>query len=118
MRAPRQDPGTTPVHSHPRRSAAALVIGNELLSGKAVDRNLPVLARVLFELGIELRRAIFCPDDVETIHRDLDALRSCHDVVITSGGVGPTHDDVTTRAVARAFGSELVRSPELAALLG
>lgn len=112
-----QRPDVSPRNSQSCRTAAALVIGNELLTGKAADCNLPVLAKVLFELGIELRRAVFCPDEVETIRYELEALRSSHDVVITSGGVGPTHDDVTTSAVALAFGEDLVRSTELAGLL-
>ncbi len=99
------------------RTAAALVIGNELLTGKIQDRNVAVLARELFGLGIELRRVILCRDEVEGIVQDLNQLRRDHDVVFTSGGVGPTHDDVTLKAVARAFGQGLRRSPELEALL-
>lgn len=99
------------------RTAAFLVIGNELLTGKIEDRNVPVLARELFGLGIALRRVVICEDDVETIAADLDALRERYDYVFTSGGVGPTHDDVTMRAVARAFGVELERAEPLAELL-
>lgn len=101
----------------PPRTAAALVIGNELLTGKIQDRNVPVLARELFGLGIELRRVVICSDEVDVIVADLDDLRAAHDVVFTSGGVGPTHDDVTMRAVARAFGTELARNEALASLL-
>mgnify|MGYP000202219782 CR=1 FL=1 len=82
------------------RTAAALVIGNEILSGKIVDTNTTFLARGLFELGIELRRVVVCPDEIETISRDLSELRGSHDWVFTSGGVGPTHDDVTIEGVA------------------
>ncbi|MFN9813758.1 MAG: competence/damage-inducible protein A [Deltaproteobacteria bacterium] len=96
------------------RRAAALVIGNEILTGKVVEANLPVLARTLFELGVRFERVVVCRDELETIARELDALRSTHDVVFTSGGVGPTHDDVTIPAVARAFGVELRRDEELA----
>ena len=96
------------------RRAAALVIGNEILTGKVVEANLPLLARTLFELGIRFERVVICRDDLETIARDLDALRASHDVVFTSGGVGPTHDDVTIPAVARAFGVPLRRDEELA----
>ncbi|MEM8964039.1 MAG: molybdopterin-binding protein, partial [Acidobacteriota bacterium] len=98
-------------------TAAALVIGNEILSGKIRDANVPHLARELFSLGITLRRVIVCPDEVETIVDDLDALRRHHHWVFTSGGVGPTHDDVTIRSVARAFAVPIVRAPELEALL-
>jgi len=99
------------------RTAAALIIGNELLTGKIQDANVAVLARELFGLGVALRRVVFCPDEVGIICRDLDALRHDHDYVFTTGGVGPTHDDVTMEAVARAFGQRLVSSPEIEGLL-
>jgi molybdenum cofactor synthesis domain-containing protein len=99
------------------RTAAALVIGNEILTGKIQDTNVACLARELFSLGVELRRVIVCPDEVATIVADLDALRKSHDLVVTSGGVGPTHDDVTLEAVARCFGRALVRSRELEDLI-
>jgi molybdenum cofactor synthesis domain-containing protein len=92
------------------RTAAALVIGNEILSGKIVDTNTTFLARGLFELGIELRRVVVCPDEIATISRDLSELRSAHDIVFTSGGVGPTHDDVTIEGVADSFEKPVVRS--------
>ncbi len=92
------------------RTAAALIIGNEILSGKIADTNTVFLARGLFELGIELRRVVVCGDEVDTIARELDALRATHDLVFTSGGVGPTHDDVTIEGVAAAFDRPVVRS--------
>lgn len=101
----------------PPRTAAALVIGNELLSGKVQDVNIARLGEVLYGLGIVLRRVVMTPDDITVIASDLDDLRRTHDLVFTSGGVGPTHDDVTLDALARAFGSERVRSERLAALL-
>ena len=94
-------------------TAGALIIGNEILSGKVEEANLNLLARELFDLGIELRRVVVCPDDVDGIAADIERLRGRFDYLITSGGVGPTHDDVTLKAVARAFGRPLVRSPEL-----
>ncbi len=94
-------------------TAGALIIGNEILSGKVEEANLSLLARELFDLGIELRRVVVCPDDVDGIAADIERLRGRFDYLITSGGVGPTHDDVTLKAVARAFGRPLVRSPEL-----
>lgn len=99
------------------RTAAALIIGNELLTGKTQDTNLVALARELFGLGITLRRVIICPDEETTIARDVNALRSCHDFVFTSGGVGPTHDDVTIKGIARAFGRPLVTLPQIEQLL-
>jgi molybdenum cofactor synthesis domain-containing protein len=91
------------------RSAAVLVIGNEILTGKVEEANVVFLARELFTLGIALRRVVVCPDDTDAIARDVNALRESHDYVLTSGGVGPTHDDVTVPAIARAFGVPLVR---------
>lgn len=102
---------------NPPRTAAVLIIGNELLTGKTRDTNTELLARELFGLGIELRRVILCPDELATISDELQNLRRRFDLVFTSGGVGPTHDDVTVAAVARAFGHELVRSPEIEVLL-
>jgi len=99
------------------RTAAALIIGNEILTGKVREGNVEVLAQELFGLGVKLRRVVICPDEVEIIAEDLNALRTSHDVVFTSGGVGPTHDDVTVVAVARAFERPVVRSPEIESLL-
>lgn len=99
------------------RTAAALIIGNEILTGKVSEQNVFVMAKELFALGVELRRVVVCPDEVPVIVRDLRELSSSHDVVITSGGIGPTHDDVTIKAVAEAFGSTVVRSPRYEELL-
>jgi len=99
------------------RTAAALVIGNEILSGKIADTNTTFLARGLFELGIELRRVVVCPDEVSTIAGELTTLRGSHDIVFTSGGVGPTHDDVTIEGVAESFGRTVVQSEAVAKLI-
>ncbi len=99
------------------RTAAALIIGNEILTGKIQETNVALLARELFAMGIELRRVVVCQDEIQTIADDIEALRSCHDYVITSGGVGPTHDDVTLKAVARCFERPIVRSPELESMI-
>ncbi len=99
------------------RTAAALIIGNEILTGKVSEANVIVMAKELFALGVELRRIVVCPDEIPVIARDLRELSSTHDIVITSGGIGPTHDDVTIKAVAAAFGGRVVRSPEYVALL-
>ena len=101
----------------PPRTAAALIIGNELLTGKIEDANLAVLARRLFSLGITLERAVFCRDDVAVIVEDLNALRADYDLVFTSGGVGPTHDDVTLQAIAEALDRPLEHSPVIEKLL-
>jgi molybdenum cofactor synthesis domain-containing protein len=99
------------------RTAAALIIGNELLSGKIADANLVVLAQALRSLGIQLRRVVMILDEIEIIAREIAELSATHDVVFTSGGVGPTHDDVTIAGVARAFGAPVVISTELERLL-
>lgn len=99
------------------RTAAALIIGNELLTGKTQEANLVELARALRSLGVRLRRVVVVEDDVRTIAAEVAALAAAHDWVFTSGGVGPTHDDVTIEAVALAFGVPVVSSPEMEAML-
>lgn len=98
-------------------SAAALIVGNELLSGKVHETNLIELARTLRALGVELRRVVMLPDDVEAVAREALALSQEHDVVFTSGGVGPTHDDRTVEAIARAFGVPVVTHQRLATII-
>jgi molybdopterin-biosynthesis enzyme MoeA-like protein len=99
------------------RTAAALIIGNELLTGKVKEGNLAFLGKELFVLGIRLRRVVLCEDDAEVIADELTALRTAHDLVFTSGGVGPTPDDVTLPGVARSFERPLVRSPLIEGLI-
>lgn len=95
------------------KTAAVLVIGNELLSGKVEEANVPVLARTLRALGVELRRVVMVPDEIPTIAREVRELAKAHDWLFTSGGVGPTHDDVTIEAVARAFDVPVVVSASM-----
>jgi FAD synthetase len=85
-------------------SAAILVIGNEILSGKVVDTNSPYLCRELRELGVDVDRILTIPDDIDVIAHEVRAMSDSHDFVFTSGGVGPTHDDLTMDGVAKAFG--------------
>jgi molybdopterin-biosynthesis enzyme MoeA-like protein len=99
------------------RTAAALIIGNEILTGKIEEKNLAYLGRELFKLGIALQHAVVCRDVIDVIADELNALRPHYDMVFTSGGVGPTHDDMTLPAVARAFGKRLVRAPEVEELI-
>ncbi|MBK7398632.1 MAG: competence/damage-inducible protein A [Myxococcales bacterium] len=101
----------------PAPTAAVLLIGNELLSGKVQDANLVVLARDLRALGVRLTRVVMVEDVREVIRDEVRALASTHDWLVTSGGVGPTHDDVTLAAVADAFGVGLERREEIASLL-
>ena len=95
------------------RTAGIVIIGNEILSGKVTDTNSPFLARELRKLGVTLERITTIPDDVATIAATVREFSGRYEVVFTSGGVGPTHDDVTMEGVARAFGRRVVRHPEL-----
>lgn len=99
------------------RTAAALVIGNEILGGKIRESNVYELATLLRSLGIDLRRVHVVPDVLETIASEVRALSDEHDYVFTSGGVGPTHDDVTIAAIASAFGVPVSRDPDMERLL-
>jgi molybdenum cofactor synthesis domain-containing protein len=101
----------------PDPTAAILLIGNEILSGKVDDQNARYLIGELRNLGVFLRRIEVVPDDAADIAASVRALADRFDTVFTSGGVGPTHDDVTLAAVAAAFGMPLVRHPELEGLL-
>ncbi len=95
-------------------SAAVLVIGNEVLSGRTRDANLPYLAVELNKLGIRLAEARVVPDIEARIVAAVNALRVLYDYVFTTGGIGPTHDDITAEAIARAFEVPLLRHPEAA----
>ena len=99
------------------KTAGILLVGNEILSGKIPDANAAYLCRELRVLGVEVGRITVIPDDVAIIARDVAAFSRDFDVVFTSGGVGPTHDDVTIEGVARAMGVKVVRHPSLVALL-
>ncbi len=98
----------------PTPTAALVVVGNEVLSAKVQDENGPWAARRLRELGVCLVAIHTIPDSVEEIVDTVNRVRRRVDWVFTSGGVGPTHDDVTVPAVARALGRRLVRSRPLA----
>lgn len=101
----------------PKPTAALLLIGSELLSGKVRDANAQPLAQLLFRHGIALQRIVAVPDDMETIGTETLRLAQTHTWVFTSGGVGPTHDDITVAAIARAFGQSVEVHPELAAMI-
>ena len=100
-----------------QKTAAIIVIGNEILTGKSEDRNASLLIGELYGLGVALRRVVFIPDDIEQISNAVSECAAGFDYVFTSGGVGPTHDDVTIAGIARAFNRPVVRNPELAAML-
>ena len=97
--------------------AAAIIIGNEVLTAKVVDANGPHLIRRLRERGIPLRSLEIVPDEVDLIVEAVARARLRARHVFTSGGIGPTHDDVTVRAVALALGRKVVRLPEMVALV-
>lgn len=88
-------------------SAGICVIGNEILSGKVVDENSPYLCRELRKLGVDVERISVIPDVIEVIGSEVRGLSKSFDFVFTSGGVGPTHDDLTLDGVALAFGRAL-----------
>jgi molybdenum cofactor synthesis domain-containing protein len=99
------------------KTAGILLIGNEILSGKITDVNAAYLCRELRPLGVDVRRITVIPDEVDLIAREVAAFSGDFDHVFTSGGVGPTHDDVTIEGVARGMGVPVVRHPVLAGLL-
>ena len=94
-----------------------LIIGNEILSGRTQDANLAFLARGLNEVGIRLREARVIPDDAGVIVATINEVRHAFDYVFTTGGIGPTHDDITAQCVADAFGVALIVHPEARRLL-
>lgn len=93
-------------------TAAVLIIGNEILSGRTRDTNLAWLAGELTKLGIRLTEARVVADTEEAIVAAICDLKKKYNYVFTTGGIGPTHDDITAEAVAKAFGVPLLRHPE------
>ncbi len=100
-----------------RVTAGVLIIGDEILSGRTQDTNLRDIAKYLGVHGVDLAEARTVSDDIPEIVAALDALRTRYDYVITTGGIGPTHDDITADAVAAAFGVELEEHPEIMAMM-
>jgi molybdenum cofactor synthesis domain-containing protein len=86
------------------KTAAIIIIGNEILSGKVKDTNSSYLASELRALGVDLRRISVIPDDIDAIGNEVSSCSESYDYVFTSGGVGPTHDDVTMEGIAKGFG--------------
>src|SRR3954453_22855746 len=93
-------------------TACVVIIGNEILSGRTQDANLAFLAQGLNEVGIRLREARVIPDDPSVIVSTVNEVRRTFDYVFTTGGIGPTHDDITAQCVAGAFEVALVVHPE------
>ena len=98
-------------------TAAVLVIGDEILSGRTKDRNIGYIAEYLANAGVDLREARVVPDVEAEIVAALNALRVRYDYVFTTGGIGPTHDDITADAVAKAFGAPIDEDPRALALM-
>jgi molybdenum cofactor synthesis domain-containing protein len=98
-------------------TAGIILIGDEILSGKVADENAVFLIRELRELGVAVRRIIVIPDVLDEIAAAVKEFSKAYLHVFTSGGVGPTHDDLTMEGVARAFGERVIRHPQLEALL-
>ncbi len=98
-------------------TAALLVIGDEILSGRTRDKNVGAIAERLAEIGVDLREVRIVPDVAEEIVAAVNALRARYTYLFTTGGIGPTHDDITADAVAAAFGVELEEHPEIIAMM-
>lgn len=98
-------------------TAAVLIIGDEILSGRTQDANLPMIGRFLGEWGVRLREARVVTDEKEAIAAAINSLRAAYSYVFTTGGIGPTHDDITADSIAAAFGVGIdVRDDALALL--
>ena len=98
-------------------TAGLLVIGDEILSGRTQDRNVAQVAGWLNEQGIRLAEVRIVPDSEDRIVEGLNALRHAYDYCFTTGGIGPTHDDITVDAVAKAFGVPVIVHPEARQIL-
>jgi molybdenum cofactor synthesis domain-containing protein len=97
-------------------TAAVLVIGDEILSGRTKDKNIGFIAEYLTAIGIDLKEVRVVPDDEDEIVTALNALRARYTYVFTTGGIGPTHDDITADSVAKAFGVTIDVDPRAVAL--
>src|SRR5580700_10443788 len=98
-------------------TAGLLVIGDEILSGRTKDKNIGHIAEYLTMIGIDLSEVRVVPDVEEEIVAALNALRARYTYVFTTGGIGPTHDDITADAVAKAFGVTIDEDPRALALM-
>jgi FAD synthetase len=99
------------------KTAGIVIIGNEILTGKVQDVNSHFIARELRELGVEVRRISVIADEVELIGQEAALFSNMFDYVFTSGGVGPTHDDVTMSGIASGFGVKLFEHPDIREIL-
>jgi molybdenum cofactor synthesis domain-containing protein len=98
-------------------TAAILVIGDEILSGRTKDKNIGYIAEYLTALGIDLKEVRVVGDEQDEIVAAVNALRSRYDYVFTTGGIGPTHDDITAQSIAKAFGVTIDYDPRVVKIL-
>lgn len=98
-------------------TSGLIIIGNEILSGRTQDKNIAHLAAALSAVGAPLQEVRVIPDIESTIIETVRAMRNAYTYVFTTGGIGPTHDDITSAAIAKAFDTPLIRHPEAEALL-
>lgn len=98
-------------------TAAILVIGDEVLKGQVQDANTFHLAKELKEIGVKVQRVVIVPDDIDVIACEVSELSEKFDYLFTCGGCGPTHDDCTFEAVAKAFNEELFAHPDIVDVL-
>lgn len=98
-------------------TAAIVVIGDEILSGRTQDRNIAQIASWLNDQGVRLSEVRVVPDDLQRIGEAVNDLRTRHDYLFTTGGIGPTHDDITVDAIAAAFGVPVILHPRARAIL-
>ncbi|MBY0407635.1 MAG: competence/damage-inducible protein A [Rickettsiales bacterium] len=105
------------MQAKPSPTACLIIIGNEVLSGRTQDKNLAFIARELNEIGVRMTETRVIPDVEQVIIDTVNACRSRFDYVFTTGGIGPTHDDITSLSIAKAFGVKLEQNPQAAAIL-
>jgi molybdenum cofactor synthesis domain-containing protein len=98
-------------------TAALIVIGDEILSGRTQDRNVAQIATWLNDQGVRLAEVRVIPDEMGRIGEAVNALRAAHDYLFTTGGIGPTHDDITVDAIAAAFAVPVIVDPQARAIL-
>jgi len=99
------------------KKATIIIIGNEILSGRTQDLNISYIGKNLEKLGIILAEVIVIPDIEATIIEKVKAYSENYDYVFTTGGIGPTHDDITTASIAKAFNVKLLRNPEAVSIM-
>ena len=99
---------------NPAVTACVIVIGNEILSGRTQDINLNHIATTLGDWGIQVHHARVIPDDEAIIVTTINEVRAAYDYVFTTGGIGPTHDDITAVCIAKAFAVPVIQHPEIA----